>query len=148
MNPVSLMKWMRFWPPYWGAGIRVTHVNEALTHLEVEMRLTRFNRNYVGTHFGGSLYSMVDPFYMLMLMQSLGRDYIIWDKAATIQFKKTGRGRVVATFDLSPQKIAEIREAADSGGKVEPVFNVEIKNDVGEIIALVEKVLYVRRKPA
>ena len=83
---------MRLYPPYLGAGIRVTHVSHDFREIDVRMGLHWWNRNYVGTHFGGSLYSMIDPFLMLMFLENLGRDYVVWDKAATIRFKTPGRG--------------------------------------------------------
>lgn len=112
----------------------------------MEMKLRLWNRNYVGTHFGGSLYSMVDPFYMLMLIENLGPDYIIWDKAATIRFRRPGRGKVTASFRLSDAQIEEIRQRLETDEKMEPVFLAEIKDETGTVIAEVEKVLYVRKK--
>ncbi len=110
------------------------------------MKLRFWNRNYVGTHFGGSLYSMTDPFYMLMLIENLGRDYIVWDKSATIRFKKPGRGKMLASFRLSDEQIEGIRQALTGQEKVEPEFIVEVKDESGAVIAEVQKVLYVRRK--
>ena len=95
------LKLMRFYPPYLGAGVSVTHVAADLTVVEVEMRLSAWNRNFVGTQFGGSLYSMCDPFFMLMLMMQLGDTYSIWDKSASIDFLKPGRGTVKARFEIS-----------------------------------------------
>lgn len=112
------------------------------------MKLRFWNRNYVGTHFGGSLYSMVDPFYMLMLIENLGRDYIVWDKAASIRFRRPGRGKVTASFRLSAEQIEEIRQGLKSEEKVEPTFVVEIKDEAGTVIAEVQKVLHVRKKKA
>jgi acyl-coenzyme A thioesterase PaaI-like protein len=112
------------------------------------MRLRRWNRNYVGTHFGGSLYSMCDPFFMLILMENLGRGYVVWDKAATIRFRRPGKGTVRAVFHIPAERIAEIRAAADRDGKVEPTFHVDVVNEQGEVVADVEKLVYVRRKDA
>jgi hypothetical protein len=137
---------IRFYPPYLGAGVRVTHVADDFRTVKVEMPLRFYNKNYVGTHFGGSLYAMCDPFYMLMLINILGPDYIVWDKAASIRFKKPGRGLVKATFHLSEERIAEIRAAADAQGKVEPQFQIEIIDNEGNVVAEVDKLLYVRRK--
>ena len=138
-----LLRMLSFWPPYLGAGIRV-RTSPDLRTFDVRMKLRRWNRNYVNTHFGGSLYSMCDPFFMLILVQALGRGYVVWDKAATIRFRRPGRGTVRATFHIPPQKVEEIRAAADRGGKVEPVFTVEILDEQGEVVAEVEKLLYVR----
>ena len=146
MKKSFLFRLLNLWPPYLGSGIRVTHIAPDLTSIEVEMKLRVWNQNYVGTHFGGSLYAMTDPFYMLMLMENLGRDYLVWDKAATIRFKKPGQGRVRARFTLTHGQIAGIRKQADENYKAEPVFTVEVRNEAGEVVAEVEKVLYVRRK--
>lgn len=137
---------MRAYPPYLGAGIRVRHVARDLSRVEVELPLTAWNRNFVGTHFGGSLYSMCDPFLMLMLMSRLGPGYVVWDKAASIEFVRPGRGTVSAVFELPEARVAEIREEADLGGKVLPRFEVAVLDAAGEPVARVEKVLYVRRR--
>jgi acyl-coenzyme A thioesterase PaaI-like protein len=142
-----MMRLLSLYPPYLGAGIRVRAAADLRT-FEVRMKLSRFNRNYVGTQFGGSLYSMCDPFFMLILAEALGRGYIVWDKAATIRFRRPGRGAVRATFHIPPARIAEIRAAADAQGKIEPTFEVAVLDDAGEVVAEVEKLLYVRKKDA
>lgn len=146
MRAEQLKKGIRFYPPYLGAGVRVTHISDDFRIVKVEMPLRFYNRNYVGTHFGGSLYSMCDPFFMLMLINILGDNYIVWDKAATIRFKKPGKGLVKATFEIPEEKIAEIKAAADSQGKVEPQFQVVVTDNDGQIVAEIDKLLYVRRK--
>ncbi len=106
--------WLRhigWWPPLFGTGINVTRLDKDLRAVDVEMRLMRWNKNYMGVHFGGSLFSMTDPFYMIMLARNLGRDYVVWDKAASIRYKKPGKGRVRAEFRLSEERLAEIRAA-------------------------------------
>jgi acyl-coenzyme A thioesterase PaaI-like protein len=143
----KLRRFIRLYPPYLGAGVRVTHIAADFRRIEVEMPLRFYNRNYVGTHFGGSLYSMVDPFYMLMLINILGPDYIVWDKAANIRFKKPGKGVMKATFELTEEKIAEIRAAAETQPKVEPQFQVLVKDEEGNVVAEVDKLLYVKKKP-
>ena len=143
MKKRLLLRMVNVWPPFLGAGIRVKRLGPHET--DVEMKLRRWNRNYVGTHFGGSLYSMTDPFFMLMLLENLGREYLVWDKAATIRFKKPGRGTVRAEFRLSKEQVDEIRRAA-ANGKTEPTFVVQIKDEAGDVVAELEKVLWVRRK--
>ena len=139
-------KLINWYPPLLGAGIHVLHRQSDAYTIKVKMPLTRFNLNAVGVHFGGSLYAMCDPFFMLILMQHLGRDYIVWDKAAAIQFVKPGKGTVYATFHISPQTIAAIKAQADAGDKLEPIFNVDVVDGAGEVIAKIEKRLYVRKK--
>ncbi len=104
---------LNLYPPYWGTGIWVTHIARDFREIHVEMVERPWNRNYVGIHFGGSLYSMCDPYYMLMLIKNLGPRYVVLDEAATIRFKLPGRGRVRAVFRLSEERIAEVRAAAD-----------------------------------
>jgi len=139
---------VNLWPPFLGAGIRVKRLAPDWKSIDVEMKLRRWNSNYVGTHYGGSLYSMTDPFYMLMLIECLGKDYIVWDKAATIRFKRPGKGTVSAAFRLSDQQIDEIKQALASQDKVEPAFVVQVKDESGLVVAEVEKLLHVRRKAA
>src|SRR3982075_2971849 len=110
LGPDKFLKFMRFYPPYLGAGVSVTHVAKDLSVLEVEMRLSPWNRNFVGTQFGGSLYSMCDPFFMLMIMMQLGDEYVVWDKSATIEFLKPGRGRVRARFEVPPALLAQLKQ--------------------------------------
>ena len=139
-----MLRAINIWPPFFGAGIRVRwRSNQAV---DVEMKLRFWNRNYVGTHYGGSLYSMADPFYMLMLMENLGRDYIVWDKAASIRFRKPGKGRVKAEFRLTDAQLDEIREKLKLQERYEPTFVVEVKDEAGEVVAEVQKVLHIRRK--
>jgi acyl-coenzyme A thioesterase PaaI-like protein len=146
LNRRRLLRLIRFYPPFLFAGIRVTHVSEDYRSAEVQMKLHWWNANFVGTHFGGSLYSMTDPFYMIMLMQNLGSDYIVWDKAATIRFRRPGRGTVRAHFRLAEEQIEDIRRQLVTQEKVEPVFTVQVHDESGEVVAEVEKLLYVRRK--
>lgn len=141
-----LLRVMNFYPPFLGAGIRVRRVGPDRRAFEVRMKLHFFNRNYVGTHFGGSLYAMCDPFFMLILIPALGPEYVVWDKAATIRFKRPGRGTVRATFDIPQVRVDEIRRAADDGERVESVFTAEVVGEDGMVVAEVDKTLYVRRQ--
>src|SRR3981189_2548444 len=111
------LKFMRFSPPYLGAGVSVTRVAKDLSVLEVEMKLAQWNRNFVGTQFGGSLYSMCDPFFMLMLMMQLGDGDVIWDKSASIEFLKPGRGTGEARLELPRARGAETRAAPHPQGR-------------------------------
>lgn len=129
-----------------GAGIRVTRWDADWRAVDVEMRLTRWNRNFVGTQYGGSLYSMTDPFYMVMLIQNLGPGYVVWDKSASIRFRRPGRGAVRAEFRLSAEQIQEIRSALEKEEKMEREFGVEVRDERDEVIAEVRKVIHFRRE--
>lgn len=146
MNPNLLRHGLNLWPPFLFSGIHVTAIGAHYHHAHVELRMRPWNRNYVGTHFGGSLFAMTDPFWMLLMMQSLGRDYIVWDKAGTIEFMKPGRGTVHARFDLEATVLDELREATADGDKALRWFETGITDAQGDIVALVRKQLYVRRK--
>jgi acyl-coenzyme A thioesterase PaaI-like protein len=146
VSPRLLRKFINLWPPLLFAGIRVKASDEQFRYFEVELKLRWWNRNSVGTQFGGSLFAMTDPFYMMMLSQNLGTDYIVWDKAAEIDFVAPGRGTVRAKFHVSPDKLEEIRAATAGGGKYLPQFDVEITDKAGTLIAKVKRVLYVRKK--
>lgn len=137
---------MNLWPPFLGAGIRVTRLQADWRAIDVEMKLHFWNANFVGTHYGGSLYSMTDPFYMLMLIENLGRDYIVWDKSASIRFRKPGKGKMVASFRLTQEQIDSIRRQLETQEKVEPTFAVEVRDESGEVVAEVQKLLHVRKK--
>ena len=141
-----LRKLGNMWRPFRGAGIRIAYVSPDYRDVKVEMKLRWYNRNYVGTHFGGSLYAMTDPFFMMMLINNLGRDYIVWDKGAKIDFIRPGKGTVKVRFQFSAEEIAEIKSLADERGKY--IFDrpVNITSDSGEIVATVVKTLYVRNK--
>jgi hypothetical protein len=137
---------LNFYPPFLGAGIRIKRLQHDWKAIDVEMKLRFWNANYVGTHFGGSLYSMTDPFYMLMLIENLGRDYIVWDKSATIRFRRPGKGKVHTEFRLTEAQLDEIRSKLLTQDKVEPVFLVEVTDESGDLVAAVEKVLHVRKR--
>ncbi len=130
-----------------GAGIRVRHIAGDFREVRVRMGLNRLNRNYVGTQFGGSLYAMTDPFFMLMLMENLGRDYVVWDKAANIEFVSPGKGPVHAHFSIDQKLLDEVRERTAGGEKYLPRLHAEVRDDAGTLVARVQKTLYVRLKP-
>ncbi|HUN68785.1 MAG TPA: DUF4442 domain-containing protein [Burkholderiales bacterium] len=147
MNARLLRRGMKYWPPFLGAGISVKSIADDFRDVVVELRLGRLNRNYFGTHFGGSLYAMTDPFFAIMLVHNLGRDYLVWDKSGSIEYVAPGRGTVSAHFHLSEKRVAEICAQAAGGGKVLPEFAVYVKDEADRVVARVHKTLYVRLKP-
>lgn len=144
---IFLMKtFLNFWPPYLGTGIWVREISPDYHYIKVEMKMRFWNKNIVGTHFGGSLYAMVDPFYMLMLLKTLGKNYIVWDKSANINFVRPGRGHVFAEFMLDKTEIEKIKDITNKQKKYEPCYTVLIKDTLGKTVAKVEKTLYIRKK--
>lgn len=142
----GLRRVMNLWPPYLFAGVRVRTIAEDWRHAEIELRSHWWNRNYVGVHFGGNLFSMTDPFWMLLTLNALGKDYIVWDKAGAIDFRKPGRGTVRAHFRLDDALLEEIRAATADGEKYLRWCETEIVDADGEVVARVRKQLYIRRK--
>ena len=143
-----LHRWaFNLWPCYRGTGGRVTYIASDWSEIRVKLPLSWRTRNYVGTIFGGSLYAAVDPFYMLMLMKNLGPDCIVWDKAATIRFRKPGRTTLTATFRLEEAELTELRSLLQSQAKVERTYRVALVDAEGTVHAEVEKVIHLRRNP-
>ena len=146
MKASTLRRFFNVWPPFLFAGIRVQEIAPDWRYARVRLKLARYNRNYVGTHFGGNLFSMTDPFWMILVMHCLGRDYIVWDKAGTIDFVSPGRADVYAEFRVDDAVLDELRAATANGEKYLRWFDVDVKTDDGTVVARVRKQLYVRRK--
>jgi acyl-coenzyme A thioesterase PaaI-like protein len=135
------------WPPFLLSGIHVTHLGADWRSAEVELRMRPWNRNYVGTHFGGSLFAMTDPFWMILTLRALGDEYVVWDKAGEIEFVKPGRGTVRCRFDLTDAVLDELRAEAADGSKVLRWMDCPVVDAQGDVVARVRKQLYVRLKP-
>lgn len=146
MTARKLRLGLNLWPPLWGAGIRVLTISNDWTYTKVRLRKYWFNRNYVNTHYGGSLFSMTDPFYMLMVMQKMGKGYIIWDKKAEIKFIKAVKQDVFAEFKISQETIEDFKTQLETEEKIEPVFEVDVLDADGLLVAKVWKTLYLRKK--
>ncbi|MFT7661888.1 MAG: acyl-coenzyme A thioesterase PaaI-like protein [Planctomycetota bacterium] len=142
----ALRKHINEYPPYTGAQIEVTHLAADASELRVQMHLDKRNENLVGTHFGGSLYAMVDPHLMILLMQSLGPEYVVWDQSATINFLRPGLGTVHATIRITENELESIRAATAAGEKHLPTWTLEVRNEANKVVASVFKTLYVRRR--
>ena len=143
-------RWLRWrfnlFPAYRGVGARVEYIASDFREVRVRLPLSWRTRNYVGTIFGGSLYGAVDPIYMIMLIHLLGREYIVWDKSASIRFRKPGRSTLYATFRIDESELDAIRSATANGEPADRVYTVELVDAEGVVHASVEKVIYVRRK--
>ncbi|MFK8137953.1 MAG: DUF4442 domain-containing protein [Bdellovibrionales bacterium] len=147
-QPQFILKLLSLWPPYLAAGIRIKYVSKDFRTIKVELKQRPWNTNYVGSHFGGSLYSMCDPHYMFILLEHLRPDHIVWDKAASIEFIRPGRGTVSATFKIDDIVIQKIKNGALKNFKIEPTFETLVTDSEGNTVAKVHKTLYVRRKDA
>ena len=141
------LRWkFRFFPAWWCTGAKLTYISGDFKEVRVELPLSLRTRNYVGTIFGGSIYGSVDPMYMIMLIKLLGRDYVVWDKAASIRFRKPGRSTLYATFKIDDAELDAIRDATKGGEPVNRVYTVDLTDGDGIVHATIEKTIYVRRK--
>ena len=135
-----------FFPAYRGTGGRVAFIASDWLEVRVRIPLNWRTRNYVGTIFGGSMYGALDPIYMLMLINALGPEYVVWDKAASIRFRRPGRGTLHARFVIPPEELSAIRTALETERSVDRVYHVDLTDAEGTVHASVEKTLYIRRK--
>jgi acyl-coenzyme A thioesterase PaaI-like protein len=135
-----------FFPAFRGSGGRVAYIADDWQEVRMRLPLSWRTRNYVGTIYGGSIYSSIDPIYMLMLMNILGKGYVVWDKAASIRFRKPGKTTLYADFILTAEEIAEIKRLAAVEKSIDRIYNVELKDVSGLVYATIEKTLYIAKK--
>lgn len=143
----KLQRWgFNVFPAYRGTGARVTYIAHDYREIHIKLPLCWRTRNYVGTIYGGSMYAAVDPMYMIMLIKNLGPEYVVWDKAASIRFRKPGRGTLYAKFVLSEEDLLQIKNELNRVPSLDRVYEVKLTNAEGEVHALVEKTIYIRKK--
>lgn len=145
-DPRVLRRLIRLWPPYAGPGIRMVSISDDWSRAVLELRLRPWTANFVGTQYGGSMFSMVDPWWMILVMRRLGRDHIVWDRAAQIDFLTPGTGDVRATFEVPDALVEELRAAVAAEGKILRWFEVDIVMADGTVVARMRKQLHIRRK--
>ena len=143
MDVLRIISW---YPPFLGAGIRVHFDPRDPLCVRSSLSLRWFNRNAYGTHFGGSLYAMCDPFFALILLRALGKEFIVWDKTASIQFLRPGKGRVTADFVVPAARVEEVRREVETQGVSQPRFEVDVVDEGGQVVAHVDKLLYVKKR--
>lgn len=145
-SPGAIRRIMNAWPPFVFSSIHIDHISNDWRHVRTTLRKNPLTSNYLGTLYGGSLFSMTDPFWMLMVLHNLGDGWVVWDKAAEIEFVKPGRGRVTTSFTLTDEKLDEIRHQAETQGKALVWFSNDITAADGTVIARVRKQVYARRR--
>lgn len=141
-----MSRWgFNLFPAWRGTGARITYVRADWKEVRVRLPLNWRTRNYVGTIFGGSLYGAADPIYMIMLIKCLGPAYTVWDKSATIRFRKPGRSTLYARFLLEEAELDEIRRLLETETSIERVYVVELADSAGTVHAAVEKTISIRK---
>jgi acyl-coenzyme A thioesterase PaaI-like protein len=144
----KLIRKINLYPPYLGMGIKVRSFSEDHTRFEVELHQKWYNRNLFGTHFGGCLYSMTDPFFVFIITTNFGKGYIVWDKSAAIEFLKPAKGTILGVFEIGKARLDEIRAEVDALGKNTYHFEADLTDPAGQVVARVKKEVYVRAKTA
>ena len=149
-NPkfAKLIRKVNIYPPYLGMGIRVRSFSDDFTRFEVQLRPRWYTRNLFGTHFGGSLYAMADPFFVFIVTMNFGRGYVVWDKSASIEFLKPARGTITGIYEIGAERLQEMQAEVDALGKKTYHFEADLLNESGEAVARVSKEVYVRAKDA
>jgi acyl-coenzyme A thioesterase PaaI-like protein len=142
----KLIRKVNLYPPYLGMGIRVKSVSPDYRRFQVVLRQRWYNRNLFGTHFGGCLYSMADPFFVFIVTMNLGRDYIVWDQSAGIDFLKPARGTITGVFEVDAETLNRIRNEVDRSGRETYRFEAPLRDETGTTVAVVRKEVYVRAK--
>lgn len=147
MPPWKARLFFNFYPPYLFSGVRVSYVAPDWKKVVVKVKKSFLNKNYVGTIFGGTLQAATDPHYMMMLIQILGiKNYVIWDQAGSIEYKKPARSTITFTFILTDEQIQKIKEDVARHGKIRPEFEIEGIDEEGQVCVLVKRILYLRLK--
>ena len=143
----SLQRWrFNFFPAYVGAGARITYIAADWREVRIKLPLSWRTRNYVGTIYGGSMYGAVDPIYMIMLIRLLGPSYIVWDKAATIRFRRPGKSTLFARFVVDQAETEAIKQEIAAQPSLDRLYTVDLVDAQGVVCATVEKTIYIRRK--
>lgn len=142
-------KWFKrlwnLWPPFLGAGLKINYISSDWHQAQIILKKKFWNQNIMGTQFGGSIFAMTDAIYMVMLKKILGKNYIVWDKSASIQFLKPGKTQLKANFILTPEDIEGIRtQLTPENQKMDWRATVEVKDIQGQVIAVAERVVYIR----
>ena len=146
-SPSLLKAASRIWGPFLGAGVRIMNISPDFREIETRMKLHWYNKNIVGSHYGGSLYSMADPFYMMILLSNIGDKHYVWDKFASVEYVHPCKTEVRAQFNISGDEIERIVEMASDGKAHYVDFHVNVMNTEDNIVAKIKKTLYVKRKP-
>ncbi len=134
------------YPCYRRTGVRVTYVAADYAEVRIKLPLNWKTRGYWGTTFGGSMYGAIDPVLLVMLARRLGPDYMVWDKAATIDFKKPGRSTLYARFRIEESELDEVRRLLAEQPRIERTYAIELTDAAGVVHAAFTKTLHLRNR--
>lgn len=137
-----------FFPAYRMSGGRITFISDDLRNVKIKLPLNWKTKNIVGTIYGGSMYGAIDPIYMVMFLKLLGKDYIVWDKSAKIEFKRPGRDILTAEFNIDNELLNDIRQELEEKKSITKDFVVELLDKNNKVSAKIEKTLYFQKNKA
>ncbi|WP_158320344.1 DUF4442 domain-containing protein [Pseudobdellovibrio exovorus] len=137
---------MNLYPMFFCTGGKVLYIQKDWKCARVQLKFGLRTRNYVGTIFGGSQFSAVDPFHIVLLINIFKKKYVVWDKAAEIKFKKPGRGKLRTEVRYEDEEIKYIQQQAEEHGRYEFVKTVEWIDEEGDVVSTVSKTIYVATK--
>lgn len=146
-KPNIVRRALNIWPPFWGSGIKILSISEDFRSVKIRLKFRWWNKNANRSQYGGSIFSITDPIYSLMLMGILGKEYFVWDKEASINFIKPGTSDLHAEMEISQGMLDEILSDTANGEKCFPEFIIHVKDDEGNVVSEVQRKLYVRKKP-
>lgn len=145
IKPRTLLRLWNYWPPFLFTGIKIIKVSKDLLHLKVILKLRFWNANYHGTQYGGAMSAATDPFYAMILIHALGKEYVVWDKAATIRFLKPGKSDLILDFVITPQEIATIKNTIDIEGKMDLTKRIDLVDKDGAVVAYADRTITIKK---
>ncbi len=141
------LRWaFNFFPVYRGTGGRVQYIRHDYRAITVRIPLSWRTRNYVGTIYGGSMFGATDPMYMLMLMENLGNDYVVWDKAGSIRFRRPAKDTLFAHFEIDQTLLDSIKEEVAINQETNREFKIYLKDQNGKVYADITRTVYIANK--
>ena len=147
VKPATIYKYGFNWSPmYRRTTARLTEVSDDLHYVKIRLKLNYKNRNYAGSMFGGSMLSATDPIYMIQLIQILGDDYIVWDKAVTAKYKRPGKSTIYGEFVFTKEEIEALKNQLKTEQQVDIIKTMQLVNTKAEVIAEFSKTLYIAQK--
>lgn len=134
-------------PMYRRSTARIIYVSDDLKTVRIKIPISYKNKNYIGSIFGGSLFSAVDPIPMIQLMTIFKEEYIVWDKSAHIRFKRPAKENMYANFEFTTEEIEDIQKKVHENKEVEHSKTTLITNKTGDIVYCeVTKLIYIADK--
>lgn len=146
LKPKTFLRIWNFWPPFLFNGIKLVYYSEDLLQFKVKIKLHFWNANYHGTQYGGAMSSATDPFYAIILIYALGKEYAVWDKVFTMRFLKPGKTDLFLNFEVTRPELEEIRQKVDEEGKMEWTKRIDLYDADGVIVAYADRTLSIKKK--